>query len=176
MDQSSSPGLLKRYFSGLTEQTFQVRLGVADPPLLDYIADLLVRFVRSDAVYRLRDLEGRPLSEVAEMMAEGQQRLGDARREALRHIGDFTLFWTGVYPEALSRMRRPLVKDHLIDYCQQGKQSYLIASRLPAPQERNDSEVLKRLSVRFEEVAFGLGEVRREWERREDVPPHELLT
>ena len=28
-----------------------------------------------------------------------------ARREVHRHIGDFTLFWTGVYPEALREMQ-----------------------------------------------------------------------
>ena len=35
------------------------------------------------------------------MMVEAEARIGDARREVHRHIGDFTLFWTGIYPEAL---------------------------------------------------------------------------
>ncbi len=175
MVQPISSSVLNRFFSGITEQTFQVRLGVADPPLIDYIADLLVRFIRSDAVYRLRNLEGRPLSEVAEMMSEGQQRMGDARREALRHIGDFTLFWTGVFPEALPRMQQAMVKDHLIDYCEEGKRSYLLASSLPAPRPEDDSAVLRRLSEQFEVCALGLREVRREWERRDDAPQN-LLT
>ena len=29
---------LRRFFAGLTEFAFQTRLGVADPPLVDYIA------------------------------------------------------------------------------------------------------------------------------------------
>ena len=53
---------------------------------------------------------------------------GRTSREMHRHIGDFTLFWTGVYPEVLKRLRSPMHKDHFIDYCEQGKRSYYIAS------------------------------------------------
>jgi len=35
---------IRRFFTGLTEYTFEGRLGVADPPLIDYIAEMLVRF------------------------------------------------------------------------------------------------------------------------------------
>ena len=99
--------VLRRFFGGLTEQAFQARLGVADPPLTDYLADMLVRFVRCDVVFRIRDLEGRPLAEVAEMLVEAQERLGDAQREVHRHVGDFILFWAGIYPETLQRLRGP---------------------------------------------------------------------
>lgn len=160
---------LRRYFAGMAEQTFQTQLGVADPQLTDYISDLLIRFVRSDAVYRLRNLAGRQLREVAEMMVEAEQRVGDARREIHRHIGDFTLFWAGVYPEALRRMKTPSEKDHLIDYCEQGKRAYWIASTIEADEQTGaPSAVLVRLSHEFEMCAYGLREVRRVWEQRED--------
>ena len=42
---------IRRFFTGLTEYAFHARLGVADPPLVDYIAELLVRFVRSDSLF-----------------------------------------------------------------------------------------------------------------------------
>ena len=53
---------------------------------------------------------------------------GRTRREYHRHIGDFTLFWTGVYPEMLRRLQSLLSKDRFVDYCEQGKRSYYIAS------------------------------------------------
>ena len=114
--QSSQPELLRRFFAGLAEFTFQSRLGVADPPLVDYVTDLLVRFVRQEVVFRVRDLTGRPLVEVAEMLAEAENRIGEARREVHRHIGDFTLFWVGLYPECVHRQQGPTKRDHLIDY------------------------------------------------------------
>ena len=36
---------LRRYFSGVTEQTFAGNLGIADPPLIDYLGLLLSRFI-----------------------------------------------------------------------------------------------------------------------------------
>ena len=47
----SQSAALRRYFAGVTEFAFETRLGVADPPLVDYLSDLLTRFIRTDAVY-----------------------------------------------------------------------------------------------------------------------------
>jgi hypothetical protein len=151
-------------FAAMTEQTFQGELGVADPPLVDYLVDLLVRFVRMDAVYRVRDTRGRRLEEVADMLMEAENRTARPQREIYRHIGDFTLFWSGVYPEALRRMQAFDCKDHLIDYCEKGKQSYLMASRFDDAEYREQAPVLRRLSADFELCSFGLNRVRHEWE------------
>jgi hypothetical protein len=158
---------LRRLFAGLTEQTFMNVLGVADPRLTDYLSELLSRFIHFDAIYRLRGAAGRRLEEVADMVieAEGLPAEGRTRREVHRHIGDFTLFWTGVYPEALRRLRSALSKDHFIDYCEQGKRSYYIASTFEDDRFRDEAPVLRRLSTEFELCAYGLNQVRREWER-----------
>ena len=172
----STNSTLYRYFAGLTEFAFQAQLGIADPPLVDYISGLLVRFVRVDAIHKIRSLSGRPMTEVAEMIAEANERMGTARRQVHRHIGDFTLFWAGVYPEALREMRSPTKKDHFIDYCSQGKRAYRIASGIEAdPAEDASSDILERLSREFEMCAYGLREVRREWERRDEDEQRQAL-
>ncbi len=167
MSPNRPHGTLHRFFAGLTEFAFQTRLGVADPRLTDYLTDLLTRFVRLDAIFQLRDLAGRRLEEVATMLLEAEARVGDPRRAAHRHIGDFALFWTGVYPEALARLQSAPRKDYFLDYCAQGKRAYHIASTIPVAGDQDDGEVLERLSHDFELCAYGLGEVRREWQRRE---------
>lgn len=156
---------LKSLFAGLAEQTFGVELGIADPPLLDYLSDLLVRFVRLDAIYRIRDARGKKLIEVAEMLMEAEERTARPEREVHRHIGDFTLFWSGVFPEALSRLQAPDCQDHLIDYCRVGKQSYYIASTYDEEPYQQEASVLRRLSCEFELCTFGLNRVRHEWEK-----------
>lgn len=173
MHPSRRPISLQQYFAGLTEQTFESRLGVADPPLVDYLADLLVRFVRSDAIFRVRDLAGRSLSEVADMLATAQERIGNGRRDVHRHIGDFTLFWTGVFPEALARLQAPDRRDHLLDYPAQGKRAYYIASTLGDEDTADECALLARLSHEFDMCVYGLGEVRRQWEQKvaDDGPP-----
>jgi hypothetical protein len=160
---------LRRFFSGIAEHVFHAELGVADPPLVDYISDLICRFVRVEAIYKVRNLEGRSLQEVADMVAEAEHRYGEARRQVHRHIGDFTLFWTGIYPEALRRLRDASRKDYFVDYCAQGKKAYLVASTIET--QRDDeppAEVLEQLSVQFELCAYGLGQVRRQWESDAD--------
>ena len=82
-----------------------------------------------------------------------------------------TLFWTGVYPEILKRQRTPLCKDHFIDYCEQGKRSYYIGSTFEAEPYKEEATVLRRLSERFELCAYGLTQVRKEWERKPPVTP-----
>jgi hypothetical protein len=174
MHPESRVTAIRRFFAGLTEYAFHSRLGVADPPLVDYLAELLVRFVRSDELYRVRSVRGQRLVQVADMLAEAQYREGPARQRVHRHIGDFTLFWTGVYPEVADSMRRG-GKDALLNYQEQGKRAYWIASTIPVEEETAPSEVLKRLSQEFELCVYGLGEVRRQWEQHHDPEAPLLL-
>src|SRR5262249_48600874 len=142
-------------------------LGIGDPRLIDYLSSLLARFIHIDALFRISSIQGKRLEEVADMIfeAESLPAGGRTRREVYRHIRDFTLFWTGVYPEALDRLRSVMRKDHFIDYCAQGKRSYFIASTFEEEPYREEAPVLRRLSDEFEICAYGLNQVRREWEQ-----------
>ncbi|MEM8679336.1 MAG: hypothetical protein AAGF97_08295 [Planctomycetota bacterium] len=165
----SQPGALNRFFSGITEFAFQTQLGVADPDLVDYISNMLVRFLHTDTHFQVRDVQGRPLTHVADMLTEAEQRVGTAKRDVHRHIGDYTLFWAGLYPEALGDAEEGN-SDYVMHYCQQGKRAYWIASTIDSEgsESKIQPEVLERLSSQFELCAYGLKEVRNEWERRDD--------
>jgi hypothetical protein len=158
---------LRRMFAGLAEHAFFSHLGVADPLLTDYLSGLMTRFLHFDAVYRLRNGAGRPITELTEMVVEAEQLPpgGRTRRDYYRHIGDFALFWTGVYPEFLERARTGAGKDARVSYTVQGKRGYLITSRLEEA-EHHDAEagLYRRLSDEFELCAIGLRKVREEWE------------
>lgn len=173
MRELSSDHPLRRLFAGLTEQAFQTALGIADPPLIDYVSGLLSRFVHIDQIYRLRDTKGQRLGEVVDMLHEAQSlpAEGRTRREVYRHIGDFTLFWTGLFPESVPRLTSRWSKDHFIDYCEQGKRSYFIASTCEAESREEETAVLFRLSKEFELCAFGLQQVRKEWEQTSPGAP-----
>ena len=162
---------LRKLFAALTEQTFQTELGVADPPLTDYLTEMLVRFARSEAITGYRDAEGRRLTQVADMLQEAEQRQASPRRELLRHIGDYTLFWTGVFPEALPRLQAPDRKDHLINYEHHGRKSYLIASRFETQPFEDEAPILRRLGEEYELCREGLNRIRQEWDR---LPAEEL--
>src|SRR5262245_5487458 len=164
---------LRRWFAGLVEDSFQKQIGLGDPPLLDYIVDLLTEFIHVERISLLGDGSRRRIEEVAEMVSEVEigatASQDDRRRSVHRHIGDFTLFWTGVYPENLRRLQRKQAADFLLNYLDQGKRSYAIASRLSSDTSRPPASVLSMLSNEFEYCVYGLGLVRKEWERTDSA-------
>ena len=158
---------LRRLFAGVTENTFLTTLGVGDPKIVDYISILLSRFIHTDSIHRLKDAQGKRLEEVADMVMEAESlpAEGNTCREYHRHIGDFALFWTGLFPEALKRQRPDVNKDFFVNYTEQGKRSYYIASTYEDDPYTEEAPVLRRLSVEFELCAYGLNHVRKELDR-----------
>jgi hypothetical protein len=158
---------LRRWLTGLVENTFNAEVGLCDPAVLAYISELLTEFIHIERINQVADGSGRQIEDLAELLcqAEAPTAAADARRRELyRHIGDFTLFWTGVYPENLRRMHRRQSCDDLLDYFEQGKRSYAIASQLGSETAEPPSFVLQALSDGFEYCVYGLGLVRKNWE------------
>lgn len=158
---------LTRFFAGLTEQTFQGRLGVADPPLIDYVTELLLRCLRTDSMHPVRSLTGKRVSDLPQMLWEAEQRVGVARRDCHQKIGDFALFWAGMYPESLQK-RSAVGVANFHSFCLHGKKAYSIASTIESDDENASGDLLQRLSDEFEMCCYGLREVRREWEQEGD--------
>ena len=155
---------LRRLFGSLVERAFVQTLGVYDSCVAGYLAGVLADFAHVDRVHKIKDLTGRRLDEVADMLLHADVRLEatsfNREREVHKHIGDFTLFWAGVYPEALPRMRASMRRDHLLDYVQQGKNSYAIAATHDYGDYRAEAPVLKKISDEFELCLYGLHTVR----------------
>lgn len=164
---------LHQFFNGLVDEVVPSSTGLDHRGILAYLADLLKRFAAVSEVYRLRDLEGRRLAHVAELMHEVEHGLGSFsesfERDFRRHIGDLTLFWTGVFPEALPRLQGARSPDHAVDYVREGRRAYLAVSRMEetsGEEERRRAALFHRLALHFELCAAGLNAVRREWEHR----------
>ena len=100
------------------------------PPLIDYLTDLLARFVRYDALLRLRNLSGQRLDEVAKMLVEAEARVGDARRE----VASPHRRLHAVLDRRVSRNAAPAPaagsRTISSTYCAQGKRAYYIASTI----------------------------------------------
>jgi hypothetical protein len=158
---------LRRLFGGLVEQVFMIEMGICDTRLTDYLSAMLGDFVHVDAIFRLRSVDGEVIREVSRAEAEaylGPEIDGTMRTRLInRYIGDFTLFWTGVYPESLRR--RGAGVDRLREYLLQGRRSYGIASELSGAQTEPPAALLRKLSDEFESCVHGLHLVREGWQR-----------
>jgi hypothetical protein len=156
MFSARDPADLDRFFRGLAEHAFHGQLGVVDPPLVEYVSTLLVRFIRADGLQPLPALNAVAGEEVARMRGGLPLPADDAAVEDYRHIGDYTLFWTGLYPEALRRVQQ-------LDYRLAGKRAYWIASTLEPDDAAAERLLLERLSHEYDVCVAGLAEVRRAW-------------
>ena len=164
---------LRRLFAGLVENAFCTQVGVCDPALTAYLSDLLVNFTHVDRLSIIRNVEDRRLDQIAAMLTvlSGEQSVEPIERDrtTYQQIGDYTLFWAGVYPEQLKRAARH-PSDVLFDYVSCGKRSYAIVSRLVDEDDAPPSSLFRHLSEEFESCLYGLGLVRRGWEES-DTPP-----
>jgi hypothetical protein len=164
MFSARDPSDVDRFFRGLTEYAFHARLGVVDPPLVDYVALLLIRFLRLDRVAAVPGVGGEEPPEVTKMLMIAQRHASaDEAREEYRRIGDFTLFWSGVYPEAVRRFDWPGRSEPLIGYREAGKRAYWLASTLEPADAEEERQLLERLAHEYDLCVAGLAEVRRAW-------------
>jgi hypothetical protein len=158
---------LRHLFAGLVEHTFCTEVGLCNPELTEYLADLLVKFTHVDRLRAISNAHGKELERIAGMlsaMEDEDDAEGPARDQRMyRHIGDYTLFWAGVYPEQLKRETR-VGHDVLLSYVSQGKRSYAIVSELTGDNDVLPASLFRDLSDDFEHCLYGLGLVRRGWE------------
>jgi hypothetical protein len=158
---------LRRLFGALTERSFTEKLRWPDFNVTEYVSNLLVEFTHADSLYQLRGNDGMRLDSVVEMLYESEVLLqaSSLERELAvhRHIGDFTLFMTGLFPEYLRRLKSASMiyhKDFLVDYVKTGKRSYGIVAELHSEELEGDSPLFRKLSDNFELCVAGLGFVR----------------
>ena len=163
---------LNRLFAELLEKHLVRSAGVDDPAMARYIARVLVDFTHVDSLYRVRNAKGKRLEEVGEMLIESNPLL-DGRsffreREVRRHVGDYTLFLSGLFPEYVHRLpSRGLKMDSFVDYMQAGKESYRIVASFDQFEFREVAPLFRRLAERFELCVFGLNLVKSELEQNQ---------
>jgi len=160
---------LRAFFVEALHDSLNRRVGISDgEDVTDYLVEMLVRFLHNDAIYSIRNAMGRRIESVTEMVAEGDVRVNadsfEREREVHKHIGDFLLFWSGVFPEFLQFVKAPTSRDAILDVVEQGRFSYHVASTFEYPPHEQEAETFKKLSARFVEYQYGLRLVRESFE------------
>ncbi len=160
-------GPLSKFFEELIGRSFKQRLGLVDSEVTSYVSELLTQFNRTENLYRIKNTQGKPLDDVGEMLLASNPLFEapsfDREREVRKHIGDFTLFFAGLFPESLNRWRlRRMSFDSMIDYVRAGKESYYIVSEFNQFEYRSMAPLFKKMSDHFETCVFGLNLVKQE--------------
>jgi hypothetical protein len=161
---------LRQFFHDVVTDCYGEYLSMKDTEVTTYVADLLTDFCTADRLYPIRDAVGRPVKEVGEMLVASDPVHGtatsfDAERVVRKHIGDYTLFCTGMYPESVHKWREN-ENANLYEMIRTGKESYYIVSQFDLFEYAEEAPLFARLSEAFESCMYGLNQVRCELDRR----------
>ncbi len=157
---------LQSFFLELVTHHYTRDIGLRDPQVSEYVANMLTEFTEVERLYAIRNAAGRPLDDVGEMLLEADPVYGEApsferERQVRKHIGDYTLFFTGMFPEAINRWRlRRARLENFIDFMRAGKESYYIVSKFEHFEYAKVAPLFAKLAAHFEECVYGLNQVK----------------
>jgi hypothetical protein len=161
---------LQKLFLEMVGRHYAHEIGIRDSEVVGYVAHLLAEFCDAEQLFRVRNEAGKPLTDVGEMLVESNPVFGpapsfDRERQVRKHIGDYTLFFTGMFPESINaqRLRRHRLES-LIDLVKAGKESYYIVSKFEHFEYAKVAPLFSRLSREFERCVAGLNIVKNELE------------
>ncbi|HEY1270351.1 MAG TPA: hypothetical protein VGF08_00110 [Terriglobales bacterium] len=159
---------LQQLFVEMVGRHYAQEIGLRDPQLIAYVAHLLSEFCDAEQLFKVRNVAGRQLSDVGEMLLEADPVYGpapsfDRERQVRKHIGDYTLFFAGMFPESINgaRLRRHRLES-LIDWVRAGKESYYIVSKFEHFEYSRVAPLFAKLSDNFEDCVYGLNQVKNE--------------
>jgi hypothetical protein len=175
MEAQSHP--LAPFFHQVVRNSYEGKLGLHDPDMTGYVAHLLCEFSQSDKLYKIRDEKGHPIEHLEAMLAASDPVNGtapsfDAERSIRKYIGDYALFVSGMYPEAMAPARRRRgVHASLRELIETGKESYYIVSQFNLFEYEDEAPLFARLADSFERCILGLALVREDLNKRKALPP-----
>jgi hypothetical protein len=157
---------LQQLFVELVGRHYAEEIGLRDPQIVNYVAHLMAEFCDVEELFRVRNTEGRPLTDVGEMLVESNPVFGpapsfDRERQVRKHIGDYTLFFTGMFPESINHFRlRRNRTENFVDWIKAGKESYYIVSKFEHFEYAKVAPLFANLSQNFEQCVYGLNLVK----------------
>ena len=168
MISESNP--LQQLFVELIGRHYAEEIGIRDPQIVNYVAHLMAEFCDVEELFRIRNAEGQPLTDVGEMLVESNPVFGpapsfDRERQVRKHIGDYTLFLAGMFPESINhfRLRRQRL-ENFIEWVKAGKESYYIVSKFEHFEYAKVAPLFATLSKNFEGCVYGLNMVKNDLE------------
>jgi hypothetical protein len=159
---------LREFLGKLVWQHFFADVRLEEPDVANYVSNMLADFVHVDNLYRIRSAQGKRLQDVGEMLIESNPLMEassfDREREVRKHVGDYTLFMTGLFPESVARARqsRNPRLDAFVDFVQAGKESYAIVSSFDQFEYKDEAPLFRTLSDKFEFCVVGLNLVKQD--------------
>lgn len=153
-----SPFLL---FNVLLRQTLPGPRTRTERKVINYLANLLCLFIDTRRVYRIHAGEAAGHGYLWEMIAAAQQAHGERRFLILSHIGNYSLYLSGVFHDGIHQRQRHGRRSIGIDYYTDfGRAYFELAAAHDLARRYRLQDVFNALSSRFDRYQQALYRVR----------------
>ncbi len=147
------------YFYLLVRHVFR-RAGIDERVVADYVAALLAEFSRTERTRRAHPDKDVPLEYFVDMLAALQNADDIAGFHLRAHIGNYSLFLSGVFPDRI-RFRAERRGSPDIDYYEElGRSNYRVAKDHRLARKYNLADVFDILAERFRSTRRALNDLR----------------
>ncbi len=144
----------KKFFRALADRAL-TQSSLADRDLHRYLSDLLLEFMAVESLYKIRDEDGARVEYLFDMLRLASDAPRTQKKVHYKHIGDYSLFILGMFPESLTRGKRAISPSY---YADTGRRSYWAASELERDQA--STVVYRKLADKFAPCVTSLNWVR----------------
>jgi hypothetical protein len=157
---------LREFFLDLVSRHYAETVVLRDAEVSHYVANMLTEFCEDEHLHKIRDASGKALHDVGEMLLESDPIYGpapsfDRERQVRKHIGDYTLFFTGMFPESINGFRlRKNRLENFVDFIRAGRESYYIVSKFDCFEYAKVAPLFRKMAENFEECVVGLNMVK----------------
>ncbi len=146
------------YFYVLVRQVFR-RAGIAEREVADYVAEVLAEFSRAERTQCVVRGQPRPLEYFVDMLA-ALETADDLTRFYIRaHIGNYSLFLSGVFPDHIRYRAEKRGAPDLKYYEELGRSSYRVARDHRLAYRYDLADIFNTLSERFQITRLALNDL-----------------
>lgn len=136
-----------------------LEMNVDDRSLADYIASLLAHFARTENILRINELPDENLRYVTDMLIRMEKCTPEQAFAIQVHIGNLTLYLTGVFPENIELRTKRKGAPSLDFYERIGASQYALVSKHQIARKNHLDHVYQRLSGDFPRFRAALNQV-----------------
>lgn len=133
-----------------------LEIGIDDRPLTDYCASLVLAFGRRDRACRISARDENRYEYLADLLVEAERAAGERQFRVRVHLGDFSLWQAGLFPDYIAARRARKGGPDLPYYEEIGASGFRLASGHALAGRYGIGEVLRAAGEHFVELRVAL--------------------
>jgi len=133
--------------------------GIESRSMADYVASVILRFGEARRAFRLSDDDQQEYRYLVDIVSDMGAAVGSRRFLLRLHLGDFSLWISGLFPDWVEFRTRRRGAPGLSYYEDMGRQGYRLAADSPEAEEMGLGEILDAVSASFPDVRVALNRI-----------------